>query len=320
MRRLGYLFVASVTASMLVATSAEAVPSEPDQSREKWRPALISSESLYDGSVIRRRYEDGVTVVASAGAKVIFSRHDKPFGDEGSAKTTKKRMFTRSVSVVLPNSRPDLQDAQTYKNAGRSVRAEAAAAGFSPAQARQMENQAPSRAASDNPPIWDSGCLYIDDDPDYQWSGCYIRYVTEDADPDAYYSTESAKAFGWGTGVLGGGKELVRGASQHIYTNPDSEMIDADPSSGTDDSSACRSVSLGVSSVVEASISVPLCPDRWVVIRDTYLHHAEWQGGSAGGSSDTVSVGHVVQVRNPEGTFGFYVYSIGATVVCFFCT
>ena len=67
-RTLATVTAALLVGPMLMAVAAQAAPAGEEKA---WSPALLSTE-LYSGSSVRLRYTEGITVVASAGAKVIF--------------------------------------------------------------------------------------------------------------------------------------------------------------------------------------------------------------------------------------------------------
>src|SRR5262245_40291811 len=60
------------------ATTATAAPTDDSKTAQVWNPTLLSSEPLHDGSAVRLHYTDGITVVASTGAKVIFKGSGRP--------------------------------------------------------------------------------------------------------------------------------------------------------------------------------------------------------------------------------------------------
>src|SRR5439155_21912443 len=120
--------------------------------------------------------------------------------------------------------------ATAYSAAGRSVYTDALAAGFSPVEARR---QAQPPGLMGEPPILSSGCVHSEDvqpDPNFEWDGCYKLYDVTAQDPSAWYTAGSGTAHGWGTGVLGGGKELNKGYSQISWSADGAEIIEASPS------------------------------------------------------------------------------------------
>ncbi|MFY1654940.1 hypothetical protein ACN27J_29170 [Solwaraspora sp. WMMB762] len=314
--------LAIVTASLLAGaaltanTSAPANATPTGTALSSWNPALISSEMIYDGSVVRQRFEDGITVVAPAGSRVIF-KGQVPTGEAGV--TGEARVINQEVRVILPESgEPTMADAQKYAEAGRSVYADAVAAGFSAAEAQQISNKLRARML-ENPPIWSSGCVYSDDvdpDPDYNWDGCFSRYVTEDSDPNNFYSTESTLASGWGTGVLGGGKELSSGYTRSFYNLFEGELVEWSPP-GSLTGNNCNTFTISLTQIVGLEFGVPLCDDRWAVTKNQWSHTSDWQGGSAGGSSDTRYAANATTLRVPNGLSGVYVYQIGWSYRCF---
>src|SRR3990172_5943345 len=87
--------VALLAGPLLVTGAAQAAPAGEGKT---WSPALLSSEPLYDGSAVRLRYTEGITVVASAGATVIFtgSRAVNTTADA-------RRIYDRAVQIVDPH-------------------------------------------------------------------------------------------------------------------------------------------------------------------------------------------------------------------------
>ncbi|MEV6299838.1 hypothetical protein AB0M02_10585 [Actinoplanes sp. NPDC051861] len=299
--------VAGLLAVPLLATgSAQAAAGE------NWQPALVSTESLYDGSAVRMRFTDGITVVAAVGAKVSFTS-----SASGEKTSDGQRTYNRSVQVSEPRgSSRDGSTAAKYAAAGRSVYSDALAAGFSPARAGVE-----GKALLAEPPIAASGCVYSETsypDPKFEWSGCYKLYNVDDADANAWYGAGSATARGWGTGVLGGGKELQRGYSEISWSGSGVQIIEASPSANATSGTNCGQFTIGLSYVVELNYQTPLCKDGWWVTYNPTVHKVEWHGASAGGSNDNRSASGASTVRLPWSTPTVYMnYRIGWTYACF---
>ncbi|WFE25973.1 hypothetical protein O7623_21775 [Solwaraspora sp. WMMD791] len=299
---------------MLLTGTAQAVPAVGEKI---WSPILISAEPLYDGSAVRLRYTEGITVVSSAGAKVIF---DGP----GASITTAdgRRVYDRAVQVIDPHGlgRSSTADAAAYSAAGRSVYADAIAAGFSPTEARRQAHWDDSSIAMNEPPIVSSGCVYSETsypDPDFEWSGCYKLYDVDASDLNAWYGAGSGSAHGWGTGVLGGGKELQKGYSQVTWSGSGAEIVEASPSANQSGNN-CASFAIGLSHIISLSYQVPLCDDGWDVTWNQTLHKVEWHGASTGGQNDSRSASGASTVRLPWSTPIVYMnYRIGWTYACF---
>lgn len=311
-RRMISALATALLAGALVPGTAQAAPGATEG--KAWSPVLLSSEPLYDGSAVRLRYTDGITVVASTGAKVIFE------GSGGLTVTADgRRVYDRAVQVVDPHpiGKSLGTVAAAYSAAGRSVYADALAAGFSPAEARRQER---SHGTLAEPPIASSGCVYsetVQPDPDFEWSGCYKLYRQQASDPNAWYVAGSGTAHGWGTGVLGGGKELQKGSTQITWSGAGAEIIEASPPSRMSGNN-CDSVTIALSHYIGLSYQVPLCDDGWNVTWNRTVHKVEWHGGSAGGPSDTVSASGASTVRLPNSTPTVYLnYRIGWTYACF---
>lgn len=244
---------------MLSSVPAQAAPFSEGVA---WSPALLSTEPLHGGSVLRLRYTDGITVVAPKGAQVVFE-------GSGASKTLAggRQVYDRAVRVVDPNvvnAASLAHAAADYAARGRSIYDDALAAGYSAAQARQLAE--PQGAVADEPPVASTGCVRSEDqypDPDYEWSGCYKLYAVTDADEAAWYAAGSGTAHGWGTGVLGG-KTLVKGASQISWTGSGAEIIEASPA-GSVASSNCRTAGINLAYIIEVSYSTQLCADGWNV-------------------------------------------------------
>jgi hypothetical protein len=298
---------------LLVTGTAQAAPAIKGPA---WSPALLTTEPLYDGSAVRLRYTEGITVVASADAKVIFT-------GSGALTTTAdgRRVYDRAVEIVDPHAldRSSDADAAAYAAAGRSVYTDALAAGFGPAEARR-EAQPQDIALLDEPPIAASGCIYSETsypDPEFEWSGCYKLYNVTDADSSAWYGAGSGTAHGWGTGVLGGGKELQKGNSQITWSGAGAQIIEASPSANQSGNN-CGNVTIGLSQIIELSYQVPLCNDGWNVTWNQTVHNVQWHGASAGGSNDSRSASGASTVRLPWTTPTVYIsYRIGWTYACF---
>ena len=314
-RKLGAAAAVLLVAPMLMVGSAQAAPATE---RESWNPTLLSTEPLYDGSAVRMRYTEGITVVASTGAKVIFK-------ESAATATTAdgRRVYDRAVQVVDPHTLTRFSanaDATAYSAAGRSVYADALAAGFNPAEARRQAQ--PQNGALSEPPIASSGCVYsedVDPDPDYEWSGCYKLYSQTSSDANAWYAAGSGTAHGWGTGVLGGGKELQRGYTQIIWTGNGAEIIEASPSARQSGNN-CGSFTISLAHYIGLSYEVPLCNNGWDVTWSRTLHKVDWHGGSAGGPSDSRSASGASTVRLPWTAPNVQLnYEIGWRYACFFC-
>lgn len=148
----------------------------------------------------------------------------------------------------------------------------------------------PGTTAVDEPPIAASGCIYSEPnspDPDYEWSGCFKLYNVDASDQNAWYGAGFGTAHGWGTGIVGGGKELQKGSSQISWSG-------------------------------ELTYQVPLCNDGWNVTWDRTAHEVEWHGGVAGGPNDSVSAAGASTVRLPWSTPTVYMsYRIGWGYICF---
>ncbi|WP_127507443.1 hypothetical protein [Actinoplanes solisilvae] len=302
-----------VVAPLLTSGSGLAAPAAGSNT---WQPALISTEPLYDGSAVRMRYTEGITVVAGAGAKVYFTS-----SDSGRMTSDGRRVHNRSVQVSEPQgvSRGGAAAAK-YADTGRSVYSDAVAAGFSPAKARQQARTQDGALLAE-PPIAASGCVYSETnypDSDFEWSGCYRLYNVDDADANAWYGAGSGTAHGWGTGVLGGGKELQKGYSEVSWSGSGAEIIEASPAANTTSSSNCGTFTVGLSQIVELSYQTPLCKDGWWVTWNPTVHKVEWHGASAGGSNDSRSASGASTVRLPWSTPTVYMnYRIGWTYACF---
>ncbi|RQX19117.1 hypothetical protein DDE19_05370 [Micromonospora ureilytica] len=311
-RTLATVTAALLVGPMLMAVAAQAAPAGEEKA---WSPALLSTEPLYSGSAVRLRYTEGITVVASAGAKVIFTGSMSPTTTQDG-----RRVYDREVQIVDPQGvGQSSAEAAAYSAAGRSVYADALAAGFSPAEARQ-EAQPQGVALLDEPPIAASGCVYSETntpDPEFEWSGCYKLYNVDDADASAWYGAGSGTAHGWGTGVLGGGKELSKGFTEITWSGSGAEIIEASPSANQNGIN-CGQFTVGLSQVVELSYQVPLCNDGWNVTWNQTVHKVEWHGGSAGGSNDSRSASGASTVRLPWSTPTVYMnYRIGWQYACF---
>ncbi|MEV0217770.1 hypothetical protein [Micromonospora sp. NPDC050695] len=307
---------------MSIAGTAHATS---DVGEEVWSPRQISTERLYDGSALRHRYADGnsvITVVAPADAQVAFS---------GSMRSTTmadgRRSYDRAISVTKRRTLNRLHTATAYGAAGRSVYSDALAAGMSQSRA-QLYATSQGKAALDTPPITDSWCAYSEDvepDPKFEWSGCGLYYEVQFAG-DTAYAAHSGTAHGWGTGVLGGGKELQKGyiSTEHTNWNPSPaafDIVEASPSSSTNGPSTCTNFNIGLSQFVELGFSVPLCSDGWDVTWNRTFHKVEWHGDSTGGSSDSRSAGgaHTLRSAPIDGSSWSTSFRIGWTYACFGC-
>ncbi|MGC9669502.1 hypothetical protein ACNTMW_23480 [Planosporangium sp. 12N6] len=288
----------------------------PPAKGKAWSPALISTERLYDGSAVRLRYTDGITVVAPTGAQVIFK-------DSGASTTAAdgRRIYDRAVQVLDPHavSRSSATAAAAaYAAAGRSVYADAIAAGFSPDEARRQA-QPEGVVAMDEPPIASSGCVYSETnypDPDYEWSGCYKLYNVSASDSSAWYAMGSGTAHGWGTGVLGG-KELQKGYTQVSWSGNGAQIIEASPSRN-ESGGNCANFTVALSHIFGLEYQVPLCSDGWSVTWNGTLHKVEWHGHSAGGPSDQRSATGASTVKLPLSTPQVWMnYQIGWEYACF---
>jgi hypothetical protein len=314
-RTLAIAAVAVLAGPLLAAGTAQAAPAAEGTA---WSPALLSTEPLYGGSAVRLRYTEGITVVASAGAKVVFTGSQAP-----QSTADGRHVYDRAVQIVEKQgtSQPAAASAQAsaYAAAGRSVYTDALAAGFSPAEARQ-EAQPQGSALMDEPPILSSGCVYSETnypDPKFEWSGCYRLYNVDASDANAWYGAGSGTAHGWGTGVLGGGKELQKGSTEITWSGAGAEIIEASPSANQSGNN-CGQFTVGLSHVVELSYQVPLCNNGWNVTWNRTVHKVEWHGASAGGSNDSRSASGASTVRLPWSTPTVYLsYRIGWTYACF---
>ena len=270
---------------------------------------------MYGGLAVRLRYEDGVTVVASTGAKVIFS-------GSGTSTTMSdgRHVYDRAVRVVDPHTlgMSPTGAAAAYAAAGRSVYNDAIAAGFSPAEAQR---QAQPQSALAEPPIASSGCIYsedVDPDSDYEWDGCYKLYDETASDTTAWYGAGSGTAHGWGTGVLTG-KDLQTGYSQITWSGTGAEIIEASPAA-SQSGNGCGSFTIGLDQIIYLAYQVPLCDDGWNVTWNQTVHKVEWHGESAGGESDSRSASGASTVRLPLTTPTVWMsYEIGWSYACFFC-
>jgi hypothetical protein len=310
-RKLAAVAAAVLAGPILMGGAAQAIPAVRGKA---WSPTLLSVEPLYDGSVVRLRYTDGITVVAPTAAQVIFK-------GSGAATTTAdgRRVYDRTVRIVDPHALGrSLAEAAAYSAAGRSVYADALAAGFSPAEARRQA-QPEGLVAMDEPPIASSACVYSETDspdPDYEWSGCYKLYNVAASDPTAWYGMGSGTAHGWGTGVFGG-KELQKGYSQVTWEAAGAEIIEASPPASQPGSN-CANVAVGLSHIFELSYQVPLCNDGWAVTWNPTVHKVEWHGHSAGGDSDNRVASGASTVRLPLTSPEVWMnYEIGWTYACF---
>jgi hypothetical protein len=294
-------------------------------SAEGWNPALISSEALFGGSAVRLRFHDGVTVVAQPGTRVVFGSRTTLVGQKGGGKPMK--IVNRSVRLLTPRrGAPTAADAQRYAASGRSVYADAVAAGFSPAAALRISQQNDAAAVGDEPPVIDSGCVYSEDaqpDPDFEWSGCYKGYEVHDEDPNNFYPTYSSKASGWGTGVLGGGKELDGGGTDLFFYDTegqplDGEIVDWSPDASLPGQNCAQvNITLGYHDI-GIEYAVPLCNDGWDVTRERTWHLNEWHGASAGGPGDTRAAANAVVFRTPlDGRWPAFGYGINWGYTCF---
>jgi hypothetical protein len=229
-----------------------------------------------------------------------------------------RHMHRRAVQIADPQARHRSGTAAgAYSAAGRSVYTDALAAGFSPAEARQQARRGPM----DEPPIASSGCVHSEDvepSPDFSWDGCYKLYDASSQDANAWYAAGSGTAHGWGTGVLGGGKELDKGYSQITWSGDGAEIIEASPGANQQGTSNCGSFTIGLSQYIGVSYTAPLCADGWDVTWNPTVHKVEWHGASAGGSSDTRAASGASTVRLPLSTPTVYLdYEIGWTYTCF---
>ncbi|MDW5328551.1 hypothetical protein [Plantactinospora sp. KLBMP9567] len=255
--------------------------------------------------------------MASAGAKVVFSGSVEQAPD----RTGEQRTVKRSVRVIDPlgSRRPAPDAVQKYRAAGRSVYAEALAAGYSPAAARRMTQQGGATLDAE-PPIYASGCVYSEEvqpDPEFEWSGCYKLYDVQAQDADAWYVAGSGTARGWGTNALSGGKELNAGYSEIFWNAFEGEIIEAAPSANRDGDN-CRQFTISLARIIELSYQVPLCDDRWAVTWDQWHHRVQWEGASIGGSSDLRSASGASTLRVPSyvDTIGME-YQVGWAYRCF---
>ncbi len=311
MRSYRKLTVAAATllvGPMLMAGAAHAAPTTKGA---VWSPRLLSVEPLYDGSAVRRRYTDGITVVASVDARVTFQGSAPNIYSDG------RRVYDRAVHIVDPQSarRSSPDAAAAYAAAGRSVYADALAAGFSPDEARQTDP-----GLLGEPLIDDSGCVYSEDnhpDPDYEWAGCYKLYEVPPSRPTAWYAASSGTAHGWGTGAFTGGKELQKGYNKITRSGAGVEMIEASPSASQSGNN-CANFTIGLSHIIELGYQVPLCDDGWNVTWNHTVHNVEWHGSSTGGESDSRSASGANTVRAPLSTPTIRLdYEIGWTYICF---
>lgn len=319
--------LATVAAALLVGSMSIAGTAQATSEHEKkaWNPRLLSTEHLYDGSAVRLRYTDKtsvITVVAPAGAQVTFEGSETP-----TIMADGRRSYDRAVSVTKRRTLNRFPTAAVYSAAGRSVYADALAAGMSPSEAQRYATPE-GVAATDNPPITDSWCAYSEDaepDPKFEWSGCGLYYELQFSG-DTIYAAHSGTAHGWGTGVLGGGKELQKGyiSTTHTDWNPSStafDIIEASPSSSMPGPSPCSSFNVGLSQYVEVGFSVPLCSDGWNVTWNRAFYKVEWHGASTGGESDSRSAAgaHTLRVAPINGSSWSTSFSIGWTYACLGC-
>ncbi|GLI03355.1 hypothetical protein [Phytohabitans aurantiacus] len=320
--------VATVTTALLAGSMQIAGPAQaaPDSKQKAWNPKLVSTESLYDGSAVRLRYTDGSTVftiIAAPGDEVTFIGSQAP-----TIMADGRRSYDRAVSIQerSTSSKSSATAAAAYAAAGRSPYTDALAAGMSPTQARQY---APPQgaAALDTPPISSTRCLYSETsepDSDFEWSGCRIAYYSQiDETNNWRYSPYSVTAHGWGTGALGGGKELQKGSFQHSYTLASSlgpfEIIEASPSANATGSSPCGNFTVGLAYYVELSYNVPLCSDGWNVTWNQTLYKVEWYGASAGGESDSRSAAGAHTLKTHISAEFMKTFTLSWTYACFLC-
>lgn len=317
--RLHRKLVATAVAALAIPILAVGtVHAAPTASGGDWEPTLVSSEPLYDGSAVRLRYTDGITIVASTGAKVIFKGSGVPITAPDGRHT-----YDRSVRIIDPHviNRTSSAELDAYRAAGRSVYTDALAAGYSPAEARRQA-QPQGAVALEEPPVQSSGCLYSEDtdpDPDYEWSGCYKLYAQTESDSSAWYAAGSGTAHGWGTSILDH-KDLTKGYSQITWSGDGAEIIEASPSANVAGSTNCGSYTIALAYIIELSYSAPLCSDGWDVTWNQALHKVEWHGESVGGESDTRSASGANTVRLPLATSTVQMeYEIGWEYSCYFC-
>ncbi|MEV8508668.1 hypothetical protein AB0368_28105 [Actinoplanes sp. NPDC051475] len=309
--------LAAVSAALLAGSMLLSGPTlaQPGGGKDTWQPALLSIEPLYGGSAQKMHYTEGITVVAPTGATVVFT-------GSGAVATLPdgRRVYDRSVQILDPHAlsrASSAKQAATYQAAGRSVYKDAIAAGFSPEQARR---QAQPQGTLDEPPIASSGCAYSEDvqpDPKFEWSGCYKLYAETASDPRAWYAAGSGTGHGWGTGVLGGGKELQKGYTQISWSGASAEIIEASPAANLPGND-CHNVGINLAYIIEVSYQAPLCDDGWSVTWDRTLHKVEWHGSSTRGSSDQRSASGASTVKLPFSTPSVTLnYRIGWTYACY---
>ncbi|GAB7049527.1 hypothetical protein [Catenuloplanes indicus] len=304
-----------VTVAILGLGSSPAVAGV-SSSDGRWTSAILeSSESIFGGSAVRLRYSNGVTAITQPGTRVTFGESPS-LAEDG-----KGAAIDRWAELAMQMAEPADDAAQKYRESGRSIFADALAAGFPVAEARREQERLDVEAkALDNPDIINSECLYAEDhlpDDRYEWWGCRAMYATPDQDPNNWYSANSSLAHGWGTGVLGGGAELQRGYTQFQFTvdNNNGDLIEFTPQSSINGQN-CNVITLGLSYVVEVNVSTQLCDNGWTVTANQLFHKTEWYGASTGGPSDSRHAANAVTLRAANASSSSLAWRIGWRIVC----
>jgi hypothetical protein len=279
---------------------------EPELSAEA--PRLISEEALHDGTAVRLTYDNGVVVVAGAGSRVEFTRQ---LTTDNAGKT----VVTGEVAIIPPpvSSAKEMEErAAAYRAAGRSPFADALAAGYPLEAAAQLPggpNAIPPKEG-DAPivpmvgELYDSGCVGDTAGSRIRWDGCFRRYRTSDADPNASYRADASGASGegsfWNSLLMGRTEHRYGSGKQIVQNKPTADRSDTD----------CTTLTLS-GTYYGVSLSVPFqaCFGFYDMIWATTRFSNEWRD-SYGSEGTTVSVAAETWARVPNGQSDGFSYHI----------
>ncbi len=284
--------------------------------RAQGPPTLVGATALPTGAV-KREWSDGSRFVGNPLATVSF------IGDADG------KTIGMEVADPGPTSSADAARlAAQYQASGRSVSADATAAGIDPATVSGNDPQTkPSRnsAARANAlrktrnlarasynfqtanVVYDSGCAVIDDVARH-WQGCFRRKGTSSTDPDHYYLADASQAAG---NAKVGGYWLTSGSTHHRYGNAEL-IVQWQPGSDIPGSD-CETVSIGMSGYgVSFSDSFTRCPTEIHITAGTQNFDSNWQGCK--GSQYTPGTAAETFTRVPTSGDATLFYSVVAAI------
>ncbi len=250
---------------------------------------LTSQRALANGDVVRH-WSDGVTVVGYPGARVVIHQTG------------------HSVQVLMrpaidPRSNgADRRWAMVYASSGRSVAAEASAAGI-PASAVARLRRVPSLRGRAS--IIDSGCAEVNNSVVY-WRGCYTRYATTDSDPNNHYGATESEASGY---AKNSGDFLAIGRTDHHWDGSNAQIVKWSPN-GDRSVGKCtiRTISLSAYGV-SMSDSYPICPDADDMSQSAHLMTDEFTGVACGQNNRAAAAETIASAPNGDSlgwSYGVY--------------